>query len=327
MKTLVVGGGGFVGLNIVEHLLAGGNDAVLFDIAEPPRAALDLLDDLPGQLSVRLGDVQAPGALVDALAGADTLVYGAAVTAGIERDRQAPELTLGVNLDGFMRALRVAHEAGLRRVVNLSSAGAYGAAAFTGTGPLWEDSPAPDPVSIYSISKFASERIGSRMAEVWDLDVINVRLSGVFGRWERRTGVRDTPSPHFQILEALQAGRPALVERMDNRDWIYAPDVARAVEALLQAPALSHRLYNISTGQTWSVLAWGQAMAAQFPGAECRLAEPGETPNIALHAPTDRRPLSVDRIRADVALPECLDIRQSVENYAAWARRIGAAYK
>jgi UDP-glucose 4-epimerase len=326
MKTLVIGGGGFVGLNIVEHLLAHGHDVVLFDIAPPPDVAVTALKALPGTLTVTLGDVQAPGAVADAVQGADTMVYGAAVTAGPERDRQAPELTLGVNLTGFMAALRAACEGGVRRVVNLSSAGAYGAAAFTGTGPLHEGDPAPDPQSIYSVTKFASERIGTRMAEVWGLDVVNVRLSGVFGRWERRTGVRDTPSPQFQILEAFMAGRPALVERMDDRDWIYAPDVAQAVAALLAAPTLSHRLYNISTGETWSVLAWGQALAARFDGAVCRLAAPGETPNIALHAPTDRRPLDVSRIRLDVSFPGCLNIEQSVENYAAWAQEFGSRY-
>lgn len=328
MGTLVVGGGGFVGLNIVEHLLAQGRPVTLFDIAPPPVSALEVLGALPGVLRVVKGDVCEAGAVANAMTtDVDTMVYGAAVTAGLERDRDAPELTMGVNLDGFLSALRAARDAGVRRVVNLSSAGAYGAAAFTGHGPLHEEDPAPDPQSIYSITKFASERVGARMAEVWGIDVISVRLSGVFGRWERRTSVRDTPSPQFQIAEALSTGQPALIERLDSRDWIYAPDVARAVDSMLGATDLSHRLYNISTGQTWSVLAWGQAMAACFEGGVCRLAEPGETANIALHAPSDRRPLSVKRLLADDLLATCCDINQSVENYNAWLQGDGANYR
>lgn len=328
MGTLVIGGGGFVGLNIVEHLLAQGRSVTLFDIAPPPVSALEALMALPGALRVVTGDVCDASAVAVAMTkDIDTMVYGAAVTAGLERDRNAPELTLGVNLDGFLVALRAARDAGVHRVINLSSAGAYGAAAFTGHGPLLEEDPAPDPQSIYSITKFASERVGARMAEVWGIDVISVRLSGVFGRWERRTSVRDTPSPQFQIAEALRAGQPALVERMDNRDWIYAPDVARAVDAMLGARDLSHRLYNISTGQTWSVLAWGQAMAVWFERGVCRLAEPGETANIALHAPSDRRPLSIERLQAEDLLETCCDINQSVENYYAWLQSNGANYK
>ncbi len=327
MALLVIGGGGFVGLNIVEHALSEGTDVTLFDIAPPPDLALSALEALPGRLTVVIGDVSAPGAVADAITDTtDTMVYGAAVTAGLERDRVAPETTLAVNLDGFLLALRAAHESGVRRVINLSSAGAYGAAAFHGSGVLREDDTV-DPQSIYSISKFASERVATRMAEVWGLDVISVRLSGVFGKWERRTGVRDTPSPQYQILEALQAGTPALVERMDARDWIYAPDVARIVAALLAAPTLDHRLYNVSTGATWSVLAWGEAMARHFPQGQCRLAAASETPNVALHAKQDRRALAIDRLRSEIGEPNCSDLEQSVKNYAEWSRFTGDGYR
>ncbi|MDA0961323.1 MAG: NAD(P)-dependent oxidoreductase [Proteobacteria bacterium] len=328
MGTLVIGGGGFVGLNVVEHLLAQGRAVTLFDIAPPPDAALTALQSLPGDLRLVTGDVREADTVAQAIGGdVDTMVYGAAVTAGMERDREAPEATMGVNLDGFLGALRAARDAGIRRVINLSSAGAYGAAAFRGRGPLSEQDEVADPQSIYSISKFASERVGDRMAEVWGLDVVSVRLSGVFGRWERRTSVRDTPSPHFQIVEALKAGKPAIVERLDERDWIYAPDVARAVDALLNTSVLSHRLYNVSTGQTWSVLAWGEAMAARFTGGVCRLAGPEEEANIMLHAPSDRRPLCVEKIRKDVTFPVCYDIDQSVEDYHGWLRLEGADYR
>ena len=212
-------------------------------------------------------------------------------------------------------------------MINLSSAGAYGAAAFQGTGPLCEEYPAADPQSIYSITKFASERIGQRMVEVWGLDVVSVRLSGVFGRWERQTSVRDTPSPQLQILAALRNGTPALVERMDMRDWIYATDVARAVQSLLSAPSLAHRLYNISTGHSWSVLSWGQAMAAHFPGGECRLSEPSEHANIALHTAQDRRPLSVGRLTDDLGFRCAFDLNRSANDYFLWAQSEGEAKK
>ena len=328
MAVLVVGGGGFVGLNIVEHLLSQGETVTLFDVEAAPQAAVTALEGLPGTLRVVVGDVCKAGAIAAAITpDVSAMVYGAAVTAGFERDRDAPETTLAVNLEGFLSALRAARDAGLGRVINLSSAGAYGTAAFQGTGPLCEEYPAADPQSIYSITKFASERIGQRMAEVWALDVVSVRLSGVFGRWERQTSVRDTPSPQFQILAALRNGTPALVERMDMRDWIYATDVARAVQSLLSAPSLAHRLYNISTGRSWSVLSWGQAMAAHFPGSECRLSEPSEHANIALHTAQDRRPLSVVRLTDDLGFRCAFDQNRSANDYFLWAQSEGAAKK
>lgn len=328
MRTVVMGGGGFVGLNIVEHLLANGQAVTLFDLAPPPDAALSMLTALSGDLRVCTGDVRDVDDIANAFdSDVEAVVYGAAVTAGDDRDIEAPEVTFGVNLDGFLNTLRVARGKGVRRILNLSSAGAYGAAAFQGEGPLYEDDTPADPRNIYAITKFASERVGDRMGDMWGLDVVSVRLSGVFGRWERRTSVRDTPSPQYQVLELLRQGKPAIVERLDARDWIYAPDVARAVDCLLRAPQLGHRLYNVSTGETWSVRDWGQVMAERFEGGECRLASQKEPANVFLHTATDRRPLSIDRLRKDTVFPMCCNIGQSVSNYYEWQQIVGPDYK
>ena len=58
-----------------------------------------------------------------------------------------------------------------------------------------------------------------------------MRLSAVFGPWERSNDVRDTPSPQAQILAAMQEGYEAvLLSRPGVRDWIYAVDVAEGVD-------------------------------------------------------------------------------------------------
>jgi UDP-glucose 4-epimerase len=330
MKTVVVGGAGFVGLNIVEHLLEMGEDVVIFDVGDVPIAARAAFEALPGQLHTCLGDVRDPVNIVRALTGgADALVYGAAVTAGPDRDRSDPERTLEVNLNGYLNTLRAARDAGIRRVINLSSAGAYGAAAFataaSGEGLLEEDRTNADPVSIYSITKYASERIGDRMAEVWDMDITSVRLSAVFGRWERKTSVRDTPSPHFQILKAAIGDRLAILPRSDVRDWLYAPDVARAVHALRDASDLRHRLYNVSTGATWDLLDWGTGLAKLWPGFGCRLARTGEAATIDLHTTRTRKPLSIERLVADTGYQPRYGINESLADYHAWALDAEAA--
>jgi len=97
----------------------------------------------------------------------------------------------------------------VRRIINLSSGSAYGANAFQ-NAPLDEET-ACDPVSIYAITKFASEKVAARLAALWQYEIINVRLSAVFGPWERQTGVRDTLSPQAQILAALRDGRDAVL--------------------------------------------------------------------------------------------------------------------
>jgi UDP-glucose 4-epimerase len=148
-----------------------------------------------------------------------------------------------------------------------------------------------------------------------------VRLSGVFGAWERVTGVRDTLSPQAQILATIRQQGEALLPRPGVRDWIYASDVANAVTLLIEAPRPKHQLYNISTGQEWSALQWGQHLARLHPGFVCRLAEPGETPTIDLYGPTDRAPLSVLRLEQEFGWRARFGCADSAADLSRWWMR------
>lgn len=257
-SILIIGGCGFIGLNVAERLAASGRSVTLFD-REPPLAnAQARLDALSGTATFMTGDVLEPASLDAAIhPGIDCVIYGAAITAGPRREADEPERIVAVNLGGMVSALTKAHERGVRRFVNLSSATAYGAAGMR-HDLLVEGETPEDPRALYAITKFASERVASRLGELWGMDVRNVRLSGVFGPWERATGVRDSLSPQYQVLHALLAGKAAILAREGLRDWLYAPDAASAIATLIDAPDLAHDLYNIGPGERWSALDWGR---------------------------------------------------------------------
>lgn len=321
MSVVILGGAGFAGLNVAEALLASGRDVTIFDLQGPPVAVQRVLQRLPGRLDVVLGDVTDTDALARVIVpGIDALVLGAAVTANAAREARDPQTILRVNL-AQAPALELARDAGVRRVVNLSSAAAYGAAGER-AARLDEDVPA-DPVGLYAITKLASERIVARLGSLWRLDVVSLRLSGVFGPWERATGVRDTPSPHSQIVALAESRRPALLDRPGLRDWIYAPDVAEAVIRVIDAEALAHPLYNVSSPAIWPVLDWGRALAAHHPGFVCRLTREGEPATIDLHGPADRAPLGTERLTEAVGWSARHGLPEAVAHYMEWRARHG----
>ena len=317
MKTIIFGGAGFAGLNIAEALLKQGRDVVVFDRAEVPAAARAAFGAYLGKLETVRGDVMDVGAVERAIApGTDGVVFGTAVTANAARDSAEPELVLNTNLMSLTPILRRAKAVGVRRVVNLSSVAAYGAAGDRVS--LLEETTSVDPQSLYAISKFATERVGERLGSLWGLDVISVRLCSVFGPWEYATGLRDTLSPHLQVMLAAEAGQPALLPRPIKRDWAYAPDMAAGVLAVLDAKAPQHRLYNISPAQTWSILDWGNELARVRAGFVCRLATGSEAINVDPHAPSDRSPLSAARIFDDLGWRAQTSMTQSITAYDAW---------
>jgi len=320
LAILIIGGAGFIGLNLAEQLLAAGRDVTILDRAPPPRSARDAFARLPGRLTVETGDILDHEQLSTCVARhTDGVIYGAAITAGPQREARDASMILAVNLGGLVASLEAAREAGVRRVINLSSATAWGAAG-TRHARLIEDETPEDPRALYPITKFAGERFCARLADLWGADIRSVRLSGVFGPWEYDTGLRDTLSPQWQILKALDVGDHAILPREGYRDWLYARDAARAVIALFDADALTHDLYNIAPGAPTGLLDWGRmaAKALGLPETQCRLAQADETATIDLHMPRDRAPMDITRLVADTGFTPAFDDAGSVTDLIAW---------
>lgn len=320
MKILVFGGTGFVGLNIAEALLKRNHTVTLFDRASLPSAAQRAFAVYGERLSVVTGDVLDRALIDDVIAtGFDTIVLGAAITAGAERDANEPETILAVNLLAQTPILIAARRHGVKRVINLSSSSAYGESAFR-YALLHEELPC-DPVSLYATTKFASEKVVARLSGLWQTDFLSVRLSAAFGPWERATGVRDTLSPLMQVFVTRGGPQQAILARPGIRDWIYAPDVADAITLLIEAPKTQHRLYNISTGTSWSALQWGEQLVRSIPNFVCRLAKDGETPTIDLHGDIDRAPMSVARLDQEFGWRAKFGCADSATDLIDWSAR------
>jgi UDP-glucose 4-epimerase len=316
MHILIFGGCGFVGVNLASTLLARGHRVTLYDRKDLPAAIRRWVANHESRLRVVRGEITDTGR-IDALIadGCEAIVLGAAITAGLDLERTATNSILKINVMAQVPILAAALRHRIRRLINLSSAAAYGASGQHHS--LLEETTPCDPVSLYAISKFTSERVVSRYGDLWGGDFINVRLSAVFGPWERVGKVRDTPSLQFQILHQFDQGEAAILPEAGAKDWIYATDVAEAIALLLEAGRPQHRLYNISSGHVWSGLQWGQAFAALHPGLQCRLAAPGEETPIKYHGP-DRAPLSVERMAQEFGWRASFGCDESAADLSAW---------
>ncbi len=302
LKILVTGGTGFVGLNIVEALLARGDEVVVASDAELPPYARGVLERLPGKLKDIRADV-ADAQAVDAMFAEhrpDAVVHAAVITAGESREFAAFDRVVDVNLKGTAHVLAAAVAQGVRRLVYTSSGSAYGR-ALVGGGTVTEDTPAR-PDNLYSITKHASERVCARFRELRGLDVVCARLGSVFGPWERNTGVRDSLSLQFQVFRHTLAGNEVILPRAEaRRDWVYSRDVASGILRLLDADALDHELYNLSSGIEWKGygMRWCEALRRAMPQLRFRPAGDGETANVSFLGHRDRAMMSIERLSAE----------------------------
>ncbi len=307
VATLITGGTGFVGLAVAEALAARGERAVLFDRAPLPAEAV-----LDGNCKSVMGDIRDIREVVRALDGIEGVVHAAALTPdAVSASRQAVDVR-AVNVDGAVTVLSAALEAKVRRFVYVSSAAVYGPSE----APLHEGD-ARDPVGGYGVSKRAAERELLRIAEERKADVVCARLSAVFGPWERRTGVRDTMSPMWQVTRLAHRGKDAVLPREGSKDWLYSRDAAAALVALLKCERTPHRIYNVG-GVEWTVAEWCRMLAGRFRQFRYRIDGTAGAANVNFHGDADRPTLATGRIAKGIGFRPRFGLEAAFADYITW---------
>ena len=302
---LVTGGAGFVGLNVVEQLRARGEEVTVADV-DPPAL------DVPFQLI----DVTQP--LDHLFAGVKRVIHLAAITADPGRDASEPARIAEVNLLGTIRVLEAARRHGVERFVHASTGAVYGAAGVGVDHPLDEEADRPVPQTIYGITKYAAERACLRLAELWKMDVRIGRLGTVFGRWEHATSARTVLSPPTEIARRARRGEEAVFPALGATDYIYAPDLAAALVALLDAGAPQHRLYHLGTGTAWSLPEWCELLARSFPKFRWRESAQRDEWNVAPLSLATRTRFSNRRLVEDLGWRPRFTLAQARDDFLAW---------
>ena len=319
MTTLVTGGTGFVGLNLLEQLLGRGDEVVCLAVNALPGAAARDFAKLPGKLHVVQGDVTAPGSIDEAIAryGCRRMIHAAAITAGTGRDELEPARVVEVNLLGTINALQAARKANIDRFVYPSTGGHFGEAGIGVDHLLDEEADRPVPNSMYGISKYAAERTVLRLGALWSMDVRIGRVAVVYGRWEYETGLRDSMTTILQATRLAMAGGEAVFPKLGAADWIYSVDIARALTALLDAPATKHRLYHLAIESPFDMVAWCERLQRRYPAFKFRESARLAECNIAPLAPF-RTPFSGQRLREEFGFAPTFTLDTAFDDYMHW---------
>jgi nucleoside-diphosphate-sugar epimerase len=328
MTVLITGAGGFVGINVLEALLAQGREIVAFSDRPLPSVVYDHLGGLGGRLTLVIGDVRDRRLLAETIARHQVrrILHAAAITLGPKSAIATATDAFDVNTVSTAVLLEEGRRAGIDRFVYPSSSAVYGDAAF-GTTPLTERV-APAPLTLYGFTKLASERLVAEAARALGLSTVIARITALFGPWEHDTGVRETLSPPFQIASRIVGGKPLVLAERGERDWTSSADIAKALALLLTAESLPHDLYNLSLSQTWNARLLGGALASRFPGARLStMPEPHGEGAVAYNDDLKRSrvPLSAARFARDFGF-RFMTAAEAVAHYASWIEARGPRF-
>ncbi len=255
-RSLVTGGAGFIGSQLVDALVARGEDVVVLDDLSTGRR-----ENLSGALESGATLVQgtvADGALIASLVKerSPERVFHLAAQIDVRRSVKEPAFDAEVNAVGTINVLEAMRAGGSGRLVFVSTGGAiYGAPAREEL-PVGEDEPCA-PASPYGQSKLAAEGYVDLFRRLHSVSAVTLRLANVYGPRQSSEGEAGVVAIFCGRL--LRGEAPVVFGTgTQTRDYVY---VADAVTAILAAEARIDDSgsdcsgpYNVGTGVETTVL-------------------------------------------------------------------------
>ena len=246
-KSLVTGGAGFIGSNLVDKLLTMGHEVIVIDnqFSEAHDQFYWNFHSKNYRMDIR--DYSLTRKLYD---GVD-YVFHLAAEARIQPAIENPIEAVSINSVGTCTVLQCAREAGVKKVMYSSTSSGYGMNPY----PNVETQP-DDCLNPYSVSKVNGEKLCKMYTDLFDLDTVIFRYFNVYGN---RQPLRGQYAPVIGIfLRQLAAGEPLTIvgDGEQRRDFVNVEDVARAnIMAAIsnQDPEAYGQVYNVGTGINYSV--------------------------------------------------------------------------
>jgi dTDP-glucose 4,6-dehydratase len=250
VKYLVTGGAGFIGSNLVRHLLA-----------ERPEVEVVTLDALTyaGHLENLKGAIDHPrhrfvrgdicdGPLVADVMDAVDVVFNLAAESHVDRSIVADQPFVRTNVVGTATLLAAALEVGVGRFVQISTDEVYGELPWVDPGRVGDPSMGVSrfteetrlaPRSPYAATKAAADHLALAYHTTHGLDVVITRSSNNYGPYQ----FPEKLIPLMVRVALSDASLPVYGDGLNVRDWLHVEDHCRGLVAAAER-GRAGRVYN-----------------------------------------------------------------------------------
>lgn len=237
VRALVTGAAGFIGANLVRHLLEGGHEVIAVSRPGATRWRLDGVSSEMRILEVDLCDSHAVQQAVDA--ARPEWIFHLAAHGAYEWQTDLDAM-VRVNIEATAALLTAARQVEARAFVHAGSSSEYGRKAVAPREDEWLE-----PNSVYAVTKAAGSHL-TALACAQGLPAVTLRLYSIYGPWEDPG--RLVPA---LVREALRDGLPPLVTPDTARDFVYVEDCCDAFvrAARRGAPGGPGATLNIGSGR------------------------------------------------------------------------------
>ncbi len=304
---LITGGAGFIGSHLADELLEKGYqvralDSLSSQVHGPDRKRPSYLSP---DVELLVDDVRNPGAVQKALRGVDAVFHFVAIV-GVGQSMYDIARYTSVNNYGTAILLEALIEKPVERLVVASSMSIYGEGLYQASDGShyskversldqlkasdWEPrdasgqplTPVPTPEwktpsleSLYALSKYDQERMSLMIGRAYGIPSVAMRFFNAFGPNQALS------NPYTGVLaifaSRLLNGKAPLIfeDGQQLRDFVSVRDVARACRLALEVPGAEGRVFNVGSGQQFTV----SEVARKIAGVLGKRIEPEITGN------------------------------------------------
>ncbi len=245
MISIVTGGAGFIGSNLVDELVKLNHKVIVIDNFSTGK--IDNIIHLKNQIEIVDSDIGQKGDWQKYFKDAK-YVYHLAALADIVPSIQNPSSYYHSNVTGTLNVLEACRTGDIKKLIYSASSSCYG---IPNTYPTKETEDLR-PEYPYALTKKLGEDLVLHWSKVYKVPVISLRFFNVYGLRARTSGTYGAVFGVF--LSQKIAGKPFTIvgDGTQTRDFTFVSDVCNAIIAAANSD-IENKIFNIGSGKTVSI--------------------------------------------------------------------------
>jgi UDP-glucose 4-epimerase len=304
-RVVVIGGLGFIGVNLTARLLADGRSVT---VVTPSRArhAQRAADFEARGVRILEGDLRDGAAMTAAVEG-QAIVFNLAGESGAVRSMEDPWTDLDVNCRGnlvLLEALRTS--APQAKLVFVGSRLAYGRQ----TQQPVSEGQVPDPLCLHAIHKLTVENYLRLYRSLFGLRYAVARVTNPYGPGQPAGRTAYGVVNRLIALALADATLPIYGDGTQRRDYIHVDDLVSALVTLAESPSSDGATFNVGSGHGIRMIDMAHAIIDLAGGGRV---EHVPWPALAEQIETGDFVADISRIRAELGWAPTIPLRDGLQ--------------
>lgn len=244
-KSIVTGGAGFIGSNLVDHLVKNNHKVVVVDNFSTGRRSN--LSHIKNKIKILNIDISKEKNLEKHFKNIDYIFHLAGL-ADIVPSIENPKKYFDTNVVGTINILNAIKNSKIKKLVYAASASCYGQPKEFPTSEKARIS----PMYPYAFTKWQGEELIKHWSKVYNLPFMSLRFFNAYGPRSRTTGAYGAVFGVFLAQKLFNKPLTIVGNGNQTRDFIHVYDL---VEGILKAAhsKIKNQIYNIGGGKEISV--------------------------------------------------------------------------